>query len=121
VYCTVGGLLLASSFIIWVALPPPESFSKTSREVLDPEGDKEDNNGNGSSGISGPSWWSLLLIPTLWLVILNLFTAAASIGFITATLEGRLDVVRTSQKRQITQINDIYKSNIPLHTNCLSD
>jgi len=75
----VGGCLLLSSILILTVSPEPNQ--RDAGTLL--KGSEETHHG----------FFKLLNIPEIWFAVLSLFSTAASIGFITGTLEAHLEQV----------------------------
>jgi hypothetical protein len=104
VYAITGGCLFVCVLLNHFCTPPPlPSFSLENNETKDIEispGPTESFPQLNSStfGLAGEEkpkkWFHLFFIPTILVVFANLFATAASIGFITGTLEAHLEQVK---------------------------
>lgn len=89
-YITVGGCLLGSTLLIYLITPEPRQERKDSNIS-----DRHDH----QNRVEEKGHLDLLKIPEMYYAILSLFSTAASIGFITGTLEAHLEQVSNQKEK----------------------
>lgn len=117
VYAIVGFLLLCCVGLNHFFVPGHVPFGvKKDSEVELGRNDSIDFD-TKSSTPSKMKWFHLFLIPTILVIILNLFTTAVSIGFLYATLESHLEQFHLSTFQTsavFTVSNAIYTITTPV-------
>ncbi|ODM98943.1 MFS-type transporter SLC18B1 [Orchesella cincta] len=99
-YIAVGGCLLLCAILILTVSPRPNH--RNAVKSLQPEDEKS------------YAFIKLLQIPEIWFAVLSLFSTAASIGFITGTLETHLDQFQLSS----LQVGAVFSVTTGIYTIC---